>query len=134
MEIGIPQPAPGDAIQRRSWDDAAERARRAEAAIVGHDEQHVGRAFRRHDARGPPRFRVRGFLLNYSTEFRIGRRKLFAVKSGGGARLAERPSNLLGLKRSGHGISAQVWMLPRKICSSNFIVLILLVEIQLIFI
>ena len=63
VEIRVAQPGLRDAIQRRGRDDAAERARRAEAAIVRHDEQHIGRALRRHDARRPPRCRFGGFRL-----------------------------------------------------------------------
>ena len=85
MEIRVAQPALRDAIQRRGRDDAAEGARRAEAAIVGHDEQHVGRALRRHDARRPPGFRLRGFFLDHPAELRIGRRQLVAAEGGGGA-------------------------------------------------
>ena len=85
MEIRVAQPAVRDAIQRRGRDDAAERARRAEAGIVGHDQQHIGRALRRHDARRPPRLRLRGLLLDHPAEFRIGRRKLLAVDGGGRA-------------------------------------------------
>ena len=55
VEIRVAQPAVRDAIERRRRDDAAERARRAEAGVVRHDQQHVGRALRRHDAWRPPR-------------------------------------------------------------------------------
>ncbi len=58
MELRVAQPGLRDAVQRRRRDDAAEGARRAEADVVGHDQQHVGRAFGRHDARRPPRFRL----------------------------------------------------------------------------
>ena len=85
VEIRVAQPALRDAIQGRRRDDAAKGARRAEAGIVGHDEQHVRRALRRHDARRPPRFRLRGLLLDHPAELRIGRRKLFSVDRGRGA-------------------------------------------------
>ena len=85
VEIRVTQPGLRDAIQRRRRDDAAERARRTEAAIVGHDEQHIGRALRRHDARRPPRFRLRGLVFDHAAEFRIRGRKLFSADGGGGA-------------------------------------------------
>ena len=37
VELGVAQPVLGDAVQRRGVDDAAERARRAEPGVVGHD-------------------------------------------------------------------------------------------------
>src|SRR5713226_6990418 len=83
MKLRIPQPAVRNAIQCRGCNDAAKGARRAEPNIVGHDEQHVGRALGRHDAWRPPRFRLRGFLLDHSAEFRIRRRKLFSAYGGG---------------------------------------------------
>ena len=54
VEIGVTQPVFGDAIQGRGRDNPAKSGRRAEAAVIGHDEQHVGRALRRHDAWRPP--------------------------------------------------------------------------------
>ena len=100
MKLRVPQPVLRDAIQGRRRDDAAEGARRAEADIVRHDEQHVGRALGRHDARRPPRFRLRGFLLDHPAEFRIGRRKLFSADGGGGAGRTQHTGNLLGRGRS----------------------------------
>ena len=94
VEIRVTQPVLRDAIQCRGRNDAAERARRAEADVVGHDEQHVGRALRRHDARRPPSFRLRGPFLDHPAEFRIGRRKLFSADSGGGAGRARRAGRL----------------------------------------
>jgi len=85
MEIGVAQPALRDAIEGRGRDDAAEGARRAEAVIVGHDQQHVGRALGRHDARGPPGRRLRGLLLDHPAEFRVGRRQLLAAEGGSSA-------------------------------------------------
>ena len=99
VEIRVAQPGVRDAIQRRGRDDAAERARRAEADIVRHDEQHVGRALRRHDARRPPGFRLRGLLLDHPAEFRIGRRKLFSADRGGGAGRTQLTGYLLRRKK-----------------------------------
>ena len=55
------------------------------ALVVGHDQEHVGRALGRHDRRRPARFGIGGGVLDHTAEFRIGRRELFAVDGGGGA-------------------------------------------------
>ena len=59
-ELRVAQPRLGDAIHRRCRDDAAKRARDAVALVVGHDEQHIRRAFARHDARRPVRLGILG--------------------------------------------------------------------------
>ena len=84
VEIGVTQAVLRDAIQGRGRDDATERPRRAEPAVVRHDEQHVGRALRRYDARRPPRRGLRGLFFDHTAEFRIGWRKLFSADRGGG--------------------------------------------------
>src|SRR5689334_12730355 len=96
MEICVTQSALRDAIHRRSRDEATKRARGAEPAVVGHDQQHVRRALWRDDAWRPPRFRVQGFLPDYAAERQWWRGKLFAIDSRCGAWLAERPGDLLG--------------------------------------
>ena len=95
MEIGITQSVVRDAIHRRCRYDATEGARCAETDVVRHDEQYIGRAFRRHDARRPPGRRIRGFLLDHSAIRRIRRRKLFSVDSAGRAGRTGRPGGLL---------------------------------------
>ena len=105
MKLCVAQPVLCDAIQCRRRDNAAKRARCAKSAIVRHDEQYIGRALRWHDARRPPRFRLRGFLLDHATEGRIGRRKLFAVNGGGRAGRARLASGLhlgSGRRRNRH--------------------------------
>src|SRR6266436_4442397 len=82
MELRVTQPVLRDAIQGRRRNDATKRARRTETAVVSHDEQHIGRALGWRDGRRPPRFRLRGLLLDYPAEFRIGWGKLFAVDGG----------------------------------------------------
>ena len=72
VELRVAQPRLGDAVQRRRRDDAAEGARRTEAHVVGHDEQHVGRALGRHDARRPPRLRLQGVSLITPPNFGSG--------------------------------------------------------------
>src|ERR1022692_636086 len=86
MEVGVAQSLPCDAIHGGSGYDTAEGAWCAETLVIRHDEQHVGGTLRRHDAGSPPRRRLRGSLLDHTAEFRIGRRKLFSVDRGGGAR------------------------------------------------
>ncbi len=95
VEVGIPQPGLRDPIHRRCRNHAAEGARRAEPAVVGHDQQHVGRALRRHDAWCPPLLRFRRFLLDHPAELGIGRRQLPAVEGRRGARRTQRTGDLL---------------------------------------
>ena len=84
MELRVAQPRLGDAVHRRRRNDAAERAGNAVALVVGHDEQHVGRALGRHDARRPPGLGILGaFLDDDAAELRRRRRDLFAVDGGG---------------------------------------------------
>src|SRR4029450_2619149 len=97
MKLCVPQSVLSDAIQGRGWHYAAKRTRRAEPAIVRHDEQNVGRAFRWDNARRPPRFRLGGFLLDHSAEFRIRRRELLAVNGCRGAWRTKLAGDLLGL-------------------------------------
>ena len=85
----VAQPVGRDAVHGRCRDDAAERARHGKAGVVRHDQQHVGRAFRRHHARRPPRLRLQRIILDHAAEFRFGRRQLFAADGGSGARRAE---------------------------------------------
>src|SRR6184192_2265497 len=59
MELGVAQARLREAIHGRSRDDAAKGAGDAVALIVGHDQQHVGRALGRHHGRWPGGFRVR---------------------------------------------------------------------------
>ena len=88
-----------DAVHRRRRDDAAEGARHAEAGVVGDDQQHVGRALRRHDARRPPGLRLQRVILDHAAEFRVGRRKLLSVDGGRGAGRAGRAGDLLRLNK-----------------------------------
>ena len=79
VNVIVAQTGLRDPIHRRCRDDAAEGAGHAEARVVGDDEQDVGRTLGRHHARRPPRFRLQGVVLDHATEFRVGRRELFAV-------------------------------------------------------
>ena len=60
VELRVAQARLRDAIHGRRRDDAAKGAADAVALIVGHDQQHVGRALGRHDGRRPAGFGVRG--------------------------------------------------------------------------
>ena len=79
VEVGVAQPVGGDAVQRRRRDDAAEGGRRGEADVVGHDQQDVRRALRRHDARRPGRLRLRGVEVRSRPERLRRRREVAAV-------------------------------------------------------
>ena len=95
MEIRVAQPLRGNAIHRGSGYDAAERTWCSETLVIRHDEQHVGRALRRYDARRPPWLRFRRLLFDYPAERRIGWRKLFARDRGGGLRRTRYAGDLL---------------------------------------
>ena len=62
VKIRVAQPTVRDAIQCRGRNDTTKGAWRAKAGIVRHDEQHVRRALRRHDARCPPCLGFRSLL------------------------------------------------------------------------
>ena len=79
VEIRVAQAALGDAVHGGRRYDAAECARSAETLVIGHDQQNVGSALRRYDARRPPGRRLGGLLLDHAAKGRIGRRKLLAA-------------------------------------------------------
>ena len=81
----VAQTGRGECVHRRGRNHAAERARHAETGVVGDDQQHVRRAFRRHYAGCPPRLRLQRVVLDLAAELRIGRRQLGAADGGGGA-------------------------------------------------
>ena len=103
MELNVAQPRLGNAVQVRGRDDAAKGARHAVALVVGHDEQHVGRALGRHNARRPPGRGILGGFLDYAAEFRRRWRKLLSVDGGRGVGLTQRARDLLRIPgRHGH--------------------------------
>jgi len=55
VELKVTQPVGGNLVERRRRDNTAERAGDTEADIVGHNEQDVRRALRRHHTRWPIR-------------------------------------------------------------------------------
>ena len=101
VELRVAQSRVGDAIQRRRRDDAAEGARNAVALVVGHDEEHVGRAFGRHDPRRPPRLGILGAFLDHAAELRRRRRELFPADGRGGAGRTGCAGDLLGWRWQG---------------------------------
>src|SRR6266566_4794706 len=96
MELRVAQTRFGDAIHRGRRDDATERARNAVALVVRHDEQNVGRAFGRYDARWPIRRGVLDALLDHATEWHGWWRDLFAVNRDGGVGRTGCAVDLLG--------------------------------------
>ena len=95
MEVRIAQPRCGDTVERRCRDHPAKSGRRAEADIVRHDEQHVGRPLRRHDARRPPGLGLRGPLVDDPAEIRLRGRYSFPVDGRSGARRTRNARDLL---------------------------------------
>ncbi len=99
-----------DAVHRRCRDHAAERARHAEAGVVGDDQEHVRRALRRHDARRPPRFGLQGIVLDRAAELRIRRGQLLGADRRGSAWRARGAVDLL---------TGGEWRHGRKHCQSQ---------------
>src|SRR5271157_2199302 len=85
VELRVAEAIVGNPIERRGWNHPAEGTWCTEPHVVGHDEQHVGRALRRDDARWPPGFRLRSIALDDATKFRRRRWKLLPVNAGGRA-------------------------------------------------
>ena len=79
VEIGVAQPVRGDAVQRRRRNHAAESGRRGEADVVGHDQQDIRRALRRHHARRPRRLGLGGVQFDLALERLRRRRQVPAI-------------------------------------------------------
>ena len=79
---------------RRRRDHAAKGAADAIALVIGHDQEHVGRAFGWHDRWRPIRFGIGGGVLDHPAEFRVGRRDLFSVNRDSGAGRTRRAGDL----------------------------------------
>src|SRR5262249_19081841 len=99
MKLRVTQTCLRNPVQRWSWDNATECAWRAEANVVGHNKQHVRRAFGRYDSRRPPWFGRGWVLLDPAAEFRVGCRELLSVNGRGGTGRTERPGDLRGVDR-----------------------------------
>ena len=79
VELRVAQSRLRDPVHRRRRDHAAKGAVDAIALVIGHDEQHVGRALGWHHRWRPPWFGIRGGIFDHAAEFRIRRRELFSV-------------------------------------------------------
>ena len=79
VHLGVAQAALRQLVQRRRRHEAAERRVGAEARVVDQDEQHVRRAFGRHDGRRPARLAVDQVRLDEALEGRRRRRQHRAV-------------------------------------------------------
>src|SRR5207249_9520794 len=101
---------------------AAVRAWRAETGVVGHDEQNIGRAFGRHDARRPPRLRLESVVLDHASKFRIRRRELLSANGCRRAGRARRAGGLY-LCRGGRAaaMTAAASIPPKRIFLADFI-------------
>ncbi|MGX1344090.1 hypothetical protein AB7M73_009350 [Bradyrhizobium japonicum] len=95
VKLRVTQARLGDAIHVRGRDHAAEGAGHAITLVVGHDQQHVRRAFGRHNGRWPVWLGVRGIFLDHAFELRRFRRKLLAIDGCRGARRTRRAGGLL---------------------------------------
>ena len=74
MEVRVAQAALGDAVERRGRDHAAEGAGRAEAVVVGHDQQHVGRASSAAPHGAATTGSIPRLFLDHPAELRVRRR------------------------------------------------------------
>ncbi len=95
VEVGVAQAVLRQLVHRRGRDHAAEGARRAEALVVGHDQEHVRRAFGRHHLRRPPRRRLRGLLLDHAAELGGRRGERRSAERGRRVGRARRAGDLL---------------------------------------
>ena len=95
VEVGVPQAVLRDAVERRRGDDATEGGGRPVADVVGDDEQHVGRALRRHHPRRPEGLRALGGPLDLPAELLRRRRQLLAVDGDRGRRRARNSGGTL---------------------------------------
>src|SRR5437016_1046198 len=96
VELRVTQSRLGYAVHGRRRDYTAKGARNAIALVVRHDEQNVGRAFGRYDARWPIRFGILDAFLDYATEWHGWWRDLFPVNGDGGVGRTGCAVDLLG--------------------------------------
>src|SRR6185312_1367487 len=95
MELCVAEACVGDAIQDWGWDHAAERARRAEAYIVGHDQQDVWRSCGRYRSRCPIGFRLARIEIDLAPKCRGRAWQIFAVDRGRSTRRTWHRASLL---------------------------------------
>ena len=79
MERGVAQAHGVDAVERRRRDYATECARSGEAHVVGHDQQHIGRALRRHSAGRPVRLGLSSVDVDVTLELLRRGRQIAAI-------------------------------------------------------
>jgi hypothetical protein len=75
---------------------------RAEPDIVGQNQEHVGRALRRHNARRPGRFRLVGVEINFTLKRLRRRRQIAAIDSRCSVRRTGNTRGLLCEQRVRH--------------------------------
>ena len=107
VEIGVAQPAGGDAVQRRRRNDAAECGWCTKADVVGEDQQDVRRALWRDHARRPGRFRLGSVEVDLSLKFLRRRREVAAVDRSSGVGRTGLARDLLCHHQRGCGDSAE---------------------------
>src|SRR5271167_5008012 len=79
VELRVAEPGLGNPIQVRRRNDTAKSAGDAIALVISHDEEHVGSALWRHDARWPPGRRILGAFFDHSAKFGWRCRELLTV-------------------------------------------------------
>src|SRR6266576_7017354 len=95
VKLRIPQSRVGNAIHAWGRDDTAEGAGHAIALIIGHDQQHVWRAFGWYYRGWPIRLGILGSLVDYAAKLgRLGG-KLTALDRCRGGRRTRRARDLL---------------------------------------
>ena len=96
VHVGVAQPRRRHAVKCRRGNDATEGRGHAVTRVVGHDEQHIGRALGRHDTRRPPWLGLQRIVLDDAAEGRGGCRQLLAADRHGGAGCTHGAVDLLG--------------------------------------
>lgn len=94
VNVVVAQTVVCDTIHSGCRNDAAKSAGHAKPCIIRDDEQHVGGLLGRHNARGPPRFRSQGVIVDHAGEFRFRCWQLVAADGSGGARRAQGTGDL----------------------------------------
>lgn len=95
VEVREAQAISGHPIKGGRRNHTAERARDAEASVVGHNQEDVRRARGRHHACWPPGGRLRGVALDLAFELLRRRRQLVAWDCRCSAGRARRSGNFL---------------------------------------
>src|SRR5262245_38837420 len=99
VEVDITQTVGCDPVESRGREYAAERARDAEACIVGHDQQDVWHVLGRHNAGWPVGRRLLDVTLDLAAELLRWGRKLPPIDRCRCAGRTGRAGDLLGIDR-----------------------------------